>query len=909
MRNIYFTVTMLCSSLGVAADYPVEFSDFFTKQQHAVFVRLAGDSVGLKVEARVSFDDVQLLDAAITPLRRYLMDKGVSSRGIDTITNTLTQGVLANPGCKVNLDVCVPDMADKKVQYVFDYDKSNLVIFIDSEWLTRVAEEINYHPAQRKSNALVNQSRVYGYADESSGGAVSLSNLTTIGLPYGYALFNTQYQSADNSLDIYKGIYDLEVDGLRAVLGYSERDQVSFNTTDFLNENADYTSYSLQAGSSRNLIRGGTEHLQSIYFFASQGGQLEVYQGDRLLLTKTVAQGRQSIAYADLPVGAYNVRLVLRAGSQIVLDELRQVVNSQQFNLPIGSWDYVLTAGHFDEVPEQHELQWLSSPTNFSKNYSQFRASWRLVDNVLLAGGITANQSERYAQAGISYAWSDWLQATYQAGLFSSGDEYQAGTLALGPLFLSSRHFKSDEKNRVYRLASQLYGENSYSNYSANYSAALWGGSGYLTYTHYKSDSAHSLYDVRSSKVDDISAGWTTSWKGWQLGANTTYSQNESYDELKFGVTASRPLGGDTTAQLSLMTDKNGISRSEAGITKSVSGDDWNGSGTASLAWQRDLSTPTEAILSGNMNGRTDSFGVSAYGYVNSDERRMISGTLTGTQFISAQGAGMTPDMGSSFMHVVPELANVPDSSSEISLEGVSYNVRRDTKGVYQGRLVEGDSIIPLTPYTDTELVIDAESRRLHIDNNIRREFVYPGTIYTVDARVTPVITQLFVLSDIQGNPIRHVRCVGDACVGVEPLSDDGVFRVTYRTGGNFSLISMNRVCINEPTLTRDIAISTYCLPGLLPKDGLMELSSDEQTQSNDLMYLGKYESSQQVQTVIDKLKDAGLTAKSITVGRYLYLYAKTRRELNMAQRAILEELDIYAVFNDANLDHLFSIR
>lgn len=902
-------VGALCLPLsGLATSYPVEFSDFFASQQDTVAVRLAGDSVELKVDARVSYDDFQLSETGVTSLQRYLVDKGLTRGAVDTITSELVRGVPANPGCKVNLDVCAPEVTSKDIAYVFDYDNGNLAIFVGSDWLARTAQEVTYHPALRASNALVNQARVYGYADESSDGGLSVSNLTTLGLPYGHVLFNTQYQSADSTMDVYKGVYDLEVGGTRTVLGYSERDRVFFNTTDFLNDDANYTAYAAQVGSSRNLVRGGGERLQSVFFFAPQAGQLEVYQGDRLLLTRVVSQGRQSIAYSDLPAGAYDVHLVLRAGGQTVLEESRQIVNSQQFSLPVGDWDYVLTAGQFEDVPTQDALQWLSSPDDFSKNYAQLRTSWRATDSLLLASGVTANQDDQFAQGGVSYAWADWLLFTYQLGLFSSGDRYQAGTLSVGPVFLSARRFGSDDSNRSYRLASQLYDEQPFFNYSATYSATLWGGSGYVTYTHYESDAAYTLDEMRASKVDDVSAGWMTAWRGWQLGLSTAYSQNAFYDDLKFGVTASYALGSGTTTQFSMTTDKRGLSRSEAGITRSVASGDWSGSGTASLAWQRDLPTPEEAAASGSVNGRADWFNASAYGYLSSAERRMVSGTLTGSQFISSQGVGMTSDMGSSFMHIVPDIVSDP-AGSKVSLDGVNYNVRRGANATYQGRLTGDDAIVPLTPYTDTEFVMDAESRNLYIDNNIRREFVYPGTVYTIDARITPMVTQLFVLNDIQGQPIRQVRCVGEACAGVEPLSDDGVFRVNYKAGGEFTLVSMNRVCINEPGLVKDGVIHTYCLPGLMPEEGRIAFSSSGQTQASNLLYLGKYESRQEALAIISRLKEVGLAAQSVTVGQNLYLYVQYSKAFSVAQRSMLEGLEAYIVLNDANVDKLFSAR
>ncbi|MNJ14617.1 hypothetical protein D3C77_88470 [compost metagenome] len=900
-----------------AADYPVEFSDFFEMQQEDVMVRLTGDSTGLKIEAQASYDRFLLPTSQVAALERYLVDKGLSSGAVETIIHALTQGVPANPGCKVNLADCKPGVTGEEVAYVFDYDNDNLAIFVGSALLTRVTNgEVSYHPAARANNAFVNQARLYSYIDQDTNGAVTASNLTTVGLPYGHLLFNTQAQSASGDFDVFKGVYDLEVDGFRAVAGYSERDRIFLNSSDFLNDDAEYASYSLQIGSSRNLVRGGKDNLQSIYLFAPQTGQLEIYQGDRLLLTRVVSEGRQDIAYSDLPPGVYNVRVVLRAGGQVVLDELRQIVNSQQFSLPVGSWDYVLTGGRFEDVPEQDELSWLRSPESFSRNYAQARLSWRAAENLLLAGGITSNQDDEYGQVGVNYAWSDWLQASYMLGLFSSEDSYQLATLTMGPVFVSMSQFSTDATNRDYRLATQLYDEFAYRQFSASYSTPLWGGSSYVTYSHYDSESPYTQTEIRTSDTDDISAGWITPLLGGQWSFDATYSNNEDYDDFRVGVMATYTLADNTTSNLSITTDKSGRSRAEGSLTKSLTHGDWTTTGTTSLALQSDADVQTEATLSGTVNGHSQWFNAGAYGYVGNADRHMASVTLTGSQFISAEGVGFTHQTGSSFIHVTPEIAGInpegardTSQASDISLDDVYYNVRQGSRTTFHGNLDGGETVIPLTPYTDTEFVIDADSRNLHIDNNVRREFVYPGTVYTVDAQVTPMVSQLFVLNDIHGKPVRQIRCVGEACAGVEPLSEDGVFRVNYRAGGDYRLVSANLLCINEPGAVRAGPIETYCLPGLMSDGGRVAFTSGEGQDASDLLYIGKYKSTQEASTIISRLSTVGLVAQSVRVGGSLYLYVNNNKAFSLAQRSMLEGLEAYIVLNDASIDKLMTAR
>ncbi|MGN5073616.1 TcfC E-set like domain-containing protein [Aeromonas veronii] len=900
----------LLSNSGFATDYPIEFSDFFEKHQADVVVRLAGDHVGLRVPANVSYDGFQLPQAQMTPLERYLVDKGLSRAAVKVIVAALTQGVPANPGCEEALSTCTPTVSDNEIQYVFDYDSGSLAIFVGSTWLTPVAaEEVTYHPAFRADNALINQARLYTFTDQNTDGALNASNLTTLGLPYGHLFFNTQYQSADSDFDVYKGAYDLEIGGVRAVAGYSERDKIAFNTTDFLNDEADYTAYSLQVGSSSNLVRGGVQNLQSVYLFAPQAGQLEIYQGDRLLLTRVVAEGRQDIAYSELPSGVYDVRLILRAGGQIVLDEPRQIVNSPQFSLPVAHWDYVLTAGRLEDVPEQSDLGWLNGPEHFSRNYMQARLSWRATENLLLAGGLTSNQDDHYGQLGVNYVWRDWLEASYTAGLFSSEDSYQAATLLVGPMFFSASRFSREDSNRQYRLASQLYDEHSFSRFSAMYSAPLLGGNGYVTYTHYNSDATYNQTQTATTQSNDVTAGWMRPWLGGQWGGYATYSDGENYEEVRVGMTVSYSLGDDVTSQLAITSDKSGLSRAESSLTKNASWGDWSGSGTAGVAWQDNAKTELEATLTGTLNGRTDWFNAGAYAYVGNDDRHMASATLTGTQFLSGQGAGLTDQTGSSFIYVTPLVVGNDDPKGAVSLDGVHYNVRQSKRLTYQGSLADGKMVVPLTPYTDTEFFIDTEARNLRIDNNARREFVYPGTVYTVAAKVTPMVTHLYVLNDIDGQPIKQARCIGEACAGVEPLSEDGVFRVSYRAGGNYSLVSSNRLCINEPGLVREGVIETACLPGLLSDEGRIAFASGGRADASDLLYLGKYESRNEANDIIRRLDGVDLEVQSVQVGQGLYVYVKNAKVFTLAQHTLLEELEAYIVLNDAHIDKLLTAR
>lgn len=894
----------------MASSYPEEFIDFFTPRKEVVSVFLAGAAAGQRVDAEVTYQSFRLLDsdAGQDGLRKYLSDNQLSSKAIDSIFDELSEGVPADPGCNVALDVCKPIVSGEQINYVFDFDNSNLTIYVGSQLLTRITGTAEYHSASRASNALVNQTRLYSYADDAGSNGLNVANLTTLGLPYGFMQFNTQYQETNNQFDVYKGVYDLEVENVRTVVGYNDRDKIQFNSSDFLDGDANYAAFAARVGSSRNLIKGGVASIQSVNFFASQAGQLEVYQGDRLLLSKVVEQGRQAIPYSDLPSGTYDIRLVLKASGSIVAEERRQIVNSQLFNLPVGDWDYVFTAGRFEDIPKSDELAWLYAPERLSENFGQLRTSWLLSDGMLLAGEVTSNQDDWYAQIGTNLAWSDWLRGSYQFGQFSSDDIYQAGSITVGSWSFSARRFDSDIHNRWFRLSSMLYGEQSFFNYSATYSAQLGSGSGYVTYSRYESESPYTLTELQLSRGDNISAGWMVPLMGGTLGLNTSYNKTDSNDNLNVGVYWTYALGDKWSSQLSLLSDKSGISRAETGISRSMTQGRWSGTATTTAALARDKNEQGEGAFSTVANGSGDWFNTSAYGYVNSAGQHMVSSTLTGSQFVSADSVGMSSEQSTSFINVVPDIQVAPGEDA-ISLDDIHYNIRRSKRVTYQGDLSQSNAAIALTPYTDTEFSMDAEAHSVDIEQPTRREFVYPGTVYTINTRITPLVSQLFVLSDIYGRPVNQVRCIGDGCQSVERLSDDGVFRVNYRQGGDMKLMSMNRVCINSPELSRGNVVYTNCLPGLDEHDRRVAFSHKGVIGDGNLLYVGKYTANERAQSVLNKLKFAGLPIHQVELGRHIYIYVKNNKQYTVEQRELLEGMEAYIVLNEVDVNKLFSAR
>lgn len=904
-----YLIALLFATEVAAAYYPVEFTDYFAPKRSLVQVFLAGEMASQRVDAEVTYESFRLLSSDSGPdaLRGYLRERQLTEEAVERIVQALVAGVPANPGCEVELADCRPWVAGEQVGYVFDIDQERLTIFVGSRLLHGPAEGVQYHSAARASSALINQARLYGYSSESLKAGLTASNLTTLGLPYGFMQLSSQYNNASNQFDVYRGGYELEVGGTRAVLGFQERERVQFNSTDFLMNNINYAAWTAQVGSSRNLVKGGESSLHTVEFFAPQAGQLEIYQGDRLLLTKVVEQGRLSIPYDELPGGAYEIRIVLKTGNTPVVEERRQIVNSWSFNVPVGGWDYVLTGGQLRDIPEQRQLRWQRGPERVSTGFGQARAAWRVSDRVMVAGALSGNQDDGYGQLGAKVMWSDGLYGDYQGGIFSSRDVYHSASLNLGPFSLYASNFESDGSNRQYRLSSVFYGEQSYFNYGASYSFALLDGSGYVNYARYESDYPWAGDTLRQSKGDTVTTGWTRSLWGGLLSLNSNYYHqlDGRKGDLSVGVYWSYSLGSDWRTQLGVFGTPQGVTRAESGVTHSARGERWNSSATATAAWVEH--GKSEAAFAGSLAGETDWFDASAYGSVNNNGQRMVSGTLSGSQFISAEGAGLTRLSGTSFINVVPDTSRM--AGEPVMLEDIGYNVRVNRRGISRGDLGDNNAVIALTPYTEAEFVLDGDTSGVNVVAPARTEFAQPGTVFTVDAKLTSTMSRLFVLRDLQGQPVTNAYCVGEGCVSVEPLSEDGVFRVNYRQGGDIKLMSRKQVCLFNAQVAHQQIVHTYCLPGLDEKEPRVALSDKVRATEGDLLYLGKYPADNYARGMLDKLKGAGLATRSVELGNYLYIYVAYSQQYTLTQRALLEGMEVYIVANEAELNRLFSTR
>lgn len=120
---------------------------FFEKQHSNVVVRLAGDAVGLQLDAMVSYDDFQLPAAQSTALVKYLSDKGVATTAVETIVHALTQGCQLIRGAK-SIWMCVLPVCQVKISNMYLIMTMIIYLFLSGRngWCAQPASRLHIIP-------------------------------------------------------------------------------------------------------------------------------------------------------------------------------------------------------------------------------------------------------------------------------------------------------------------------------------------------------------------------------------------------------------------------------------------------------------------------------------------------------------------------------------------------------------------------------------------------------------------------------------------------------------------------------------------------------------------------------------------------------------------------------------------
>ncbi|ELV8635764.1 TcfC E-set like domain-containing protein [Vibrio vulnificus] len=888
-----------------ALSYPEEFHDFFVETPQSIEVTIAGERAGESILASVSYDrfTINSNSNSLELLASFLQEKGVKEEFIDSILSDVNIGIETDAECTGRLSQCLLQAYDSKVRYVFDFDNSRLKIFLPIEAIREDLFEVSYEEPLNNHPALVNWTSLYGFTNLDGSDNYTWNNETTLGLPLGYVSLDTEMSSGEDSFEVHTATYDVEYKSTRFQIGKNRYNPL-FNTTDYFNSNADYRGSAVSVASSSNLMKKDRASYQQIHFYAPQNGKLEIYRGDRLIFSKVVSEGKQAISYESLPKGTYEIKMTLNVAGQSVFSETRQIVNNNNYALKVGNWDYALTFGEFEEK-EDYEGAESRHYANFDRGYIRGMFNYRLLENLQLGGGVTSSSSEQYYQVGSKIDF-DNVDAEYIGGVFSSDSYYHAINLSMGPLYIDYRKLQlSNQHNNDYQLANQIYGDYGFYDFGLGISAPIFNGFGYARVSKYVSDQYDLLF-MNNYEYRMISGGWSYNLPRGSLNLSVDYiDSNTQDDELRTMLTYRLDLGSGVSSQMTVYGDKDGFDNNANYLTLNKRFNDWQSSTSLGAKINRDNTIQSE--LSSSVYGNNDYLNANAYGFFNDSGHKSVSVGVSGTQVISTNGIQFSNEKARSFANVVQHYSGTQAEKPP----KLQLSVQKNGKLARRTQLSKQQSMIKLDDYDDLRFDIDKGGYNIEIENNTLNAYSLPGSLYTLHSTIFNALSKTVVLDDIDGNPIDSLQCVGSGCISVEPLSNDGVYRVNYRENGDFQLVSRKGLCVVERD--SDKAFNQgYCLPGLdLVLDGKWESTAkllEDMVETDVLVYLGRFDSGDIARGVIEKLAKLNIMHKTIDIDGGVYIYLSDGQQFSTVQKELLQELDAYVLHRDTEID-LFTIK
>lgn len=909
-NTLYLTVLLFFSSSSFSNDkYPIEFADFFIEHEDVIQITVAGSKSYVSIPSLITYDSFRLSSNKKLSLRfrEYLKKESLKSVEIEKIVSTLTAGVVANPGCNKSLDQCIPIDVENVAEYVFDFDHKVLKIFVSSEMLEKKAVTKKYHNNRNDHKATILSSSLSGYIGENNHGSLTLSNDFIAGLTYGHISTETQYSTSGSNFDVYEANYQLEIENIKGIIGYQKYRSPSLNSTDFLNNNLELSGYSVTLGSSDNLLVGKNNASKTLNFFSPTGGRLEIKQNERVLVSRNIESGQQSIGYDEFPTGIYNVTISVTQGNSVSVFEVRQVVNTSQFDLAVKDWDYQVQLGYLDTDVSKLNLgvDISGDPVKSvefeesSRYFGRASSTYRIEENLMVGTGVTGNNDDIQLQVATKLAVGDWGYGEVTLSHLNSGGYSQYASLKVSPFFASysQNDFDVEESN----LAHLLYGKQSTTEWSLGVSGNILGGNAYLNYLSITGEDEFSDYQSES-----LSASWSKFAFGGTLSLSANYSLNDNYDnQWSAHLMWTVNFNDNTHGSFSTLVNDSGYSDTKSVLTYSKQLDEASVSSSAGVTLGGD---GVESELSLNVNGTSSYARYGAYGYLTDSGEYSLSGNFSTTQVLSKKGIMSTPNKGKSFIGIAPEWSENKEDTTDSEL---TYYISSDNgfqrKSDVSTKMKE---LIRLPEYTETELELDGDLTNVEIDKGSIAGFSLPGTLFVLDSKLTALESQMFVVSDVNGQPLDQLRCFGPGCKDVERLTDDGVFRVNYRDRMPFALVSNKKMCVFDIGAIGSRYIHAYCLPGLENPYAMDSAEDNSKSRSvGDLRLMGRYEFNAESAKLIERLEDISINPRVIKVGRARYIYIPSYTKYTVEQQMLLDSLEVYAMHDDTKNDKSFSVR
>ncbi|MEF1285859.1 TcfC E-set like domain-containing protein [Vibrio sp. M250220] len=881
---LFFLLFSSYSVSSVGSSYPPEFSDFFEYANKQIDISIIGSKRSISLLSSVNFDDFRVVDDddATKQLRDYLLKNNIKDKDADHIVSTLVQGIGRNQ-CEDEKDkyLCIENrLKNGGSYYDYDFDNEKLSIYVNHKQFNESSIQ-SFHDGKSNIYSLINSTSLYFDKTDDQAFTYFRDELT-LGLPYGHLYFDgnvKSYISSDQpseySLDT--AIYTLNFDDKKIITGQS-LNNVSINEADFLNQGMNFSTRFFAFGNSMDLALGGTKNNRRIYYYADNDARIEVVRGQQVLLTKVVKKGANYISYDELPRGVYNIEIIEKSSTESRVLDRKFITNNPRFSATNTKYNYQFGVAQSLDSGLTNDL------------YGFAKGSYRLNDKTILGSAFSSNGKDIFTQLGTKLALTENSLFSYSGGWFDNGSNYNRLTFDYYNFYAQmERYVSTDSTSQGFN--SEIYGVEPYSNASLGLSGIAAGSRYYLQYDINEGNFDYfGKYGVLSAGINRFTPFGTLNFYG-------QYQRNERADDWTLSLTWTYDLGSGFSTSLSHRYKNDRSYVNEAKLSHSYMKDSLTTN--LSLTGNFDNNTVVNGYLTGFASSEGKYMGGDAYVSLDKSGRESVSVTLKNTQILDNSGISFTAKKSNAFAKFSVKGAK-PGDDVEFSLKNNNTYIGREL-------ISNEERIIPVQSYTELDVYVDegVEQQR-----SVKRfsQFMYPGTVLNISTQYSEVKTDMVILEDFYGNPIKYAQCVGKACVSIEPVTSDGVFRISTTYGEKYQIVSQKSLCV----LGQSDGVSHLNGICMTNKQATLSTLIDYEDISildeEDVFFVGRFEDKNQHEFIISQLKQSNINYLVKQVGNSVFLFITENSGLSVTQLDTIKTIQSFVV-NLEGRDSFYSIN
>ncbi|MGR5335308.1 CS1-pili formation C-terminal domain-containing protein [Vibrio gigantis] len=915
INSLIIIASIITYSTKVSANIPEGFEDLLSEQSLKLKLILSADkNRSFPLEALVAGDEIRIKASQQLIVEEMLQEAfGVERAMSLAMAESLVIGVASSKECIGYRSECglLPEFYD----FVYVPESHSLIAHINSLFLEDKEEQVALEFVRAETD---HDSIIMSHGLNVSGSYSDTTNYTSaysyqhenyVGFgKYGY-LHNDVNFSDVNGFSSDDSSYNYVDGNTRVSMGYKYQER-SWNSTQFLENNSKTSGYMLSIGSTKELVKKLSGKSRRVYLNIPRDGRLEINDDrGRVLLSRNVSAGQDFFDYNELPVGTYTVTVRMFDGGEEFYNEDRLIVNNDSSSLVSGEVDYHITAGYlsreltnsgldedFDENSIRFAYDNYESPV-----FTNGKLSYQVADFFSLGGGsfVTADDNYNYIGGNLSLGEVSRLSAV--AGVFNDGASFYNMDLGIYDLNLSYTKFETEYASfRDIRLSDLLFGNSSYMSLSFNYNKYLSRNvSSYISGVYTKNQ----YRDFTNIYVND-SESWSAR-SGVQISSlpldsklNVEFSASESY-YINYGVMASVtiPLGQKNTYMHStqIQFDDNGnttLSHRDTVSSSILNKKDLSISSSGGIYYQDGEKDSHNADLSLSANYKNKHIDSNSYFYVNSDSSANISAYIGTNNIITSTGVDFTSERSSSYFISANDTGNLSAEGKFLAVVNSEQNGKQSNAYVSE----DASNIYPLKEYQEYEFELDTEASDFYNNGESHISATsYPGTVIRLATSLSELKSFISTFSDINGNPIDSVECIGEGCFSSDRLVE-GVYQFKVKSKLPYKIISkVNQCVIPELSTANNLNLgNNFCMPSF------EENSEGYQVALVDgvyYYYLGQYKDSNIVLDYQRKISESGVEIINKKLGDYSYIFAKSTDLLTAVHKVYVDELINYAVY------------